>query len=556
MNKFPLLTSLLFSCSAFLATAQVVEVDLDAPQRMQRDMLFLASDSLKGRLPGTPEADVARDYIVNRLVQFGIEPVGPKGYLQEFPVPEYATVDYDKTGVVVGRKALVPHVDFYPVAYSSNGLVSAKTVAVGYGIVKEDGSYDDYAGKDVKGKIAVMNVSSPDGIHPHSAYAAYHSVVERIKLAKEKGAVAVLLTNPEETASDTPEFFKSIKSLGLPVLFIRDGEWEAKLAKKSRKVALQVEMKERTSKGYNIVGFIDNGKPQTVILGAHYDHIGMGRENSLYKGAPAIHNGADDNGSGTTLLLEMLGYYGTRVETNYNYLILFFSAEESGLIGSKYFVENTAPLLTDAAYMINMDMVGRLREDRIQLSGTGTAAEWDAILEEPINGLSIKKDPAGVGPSDHTSFYYKNMPVLHLFTGTHEDYHKPADDAEKINFKGMARLASLVYTITSRTAAYDRLTFQKTQSAEAKTTPRFSVTLGVVPDYLFAGPGLRIDGATEGRPAANAGLKGGDVILKIGQITIDDIYAYMNALGAFKKGDSTTVIYTRDGEEITTEITF
>ena len=556
MNKFQLLTSLVFTCSAFFSTAQTIPVDLDAPQRMQRDLLFLASDSLKGRLPGTPEADVARDFIANRMVQFGIEPVGPNGYFQEFPVPENATVEYDKTGLLIGRKTLIPHVDFYPVAYSSNGVAKAKTISVGYGIVKEDGSFDDYEGKKVEGKIAVLNVSSPDGVHPHSAYAAYHSVVERIELAKEKGAIAVLLINPEETASDTPEFFKSLKSLGVPVLFVRNADWEAKLAKKSFKVSLQVEMKERTSKGYNIIGFVDNGKPQTVIIGAHYDHIGMGRENSLYKGAPAIHNGADDNGSGTTLLLEMLRYYGARTETNYNYLILFFSAEESGLIGSKYFVENTAPLLTDAAYMINMDMVGRLREDRIQLSGTGTAAEWNEVLEAPINGLSIKKDPAGVGPSDHTSFYYKNMPVLHLFTGTHEDYHKPADDAEKINYKGMSRLASLVYTITARTAAYDRLTFQKTQSSEAKTTPRFSVTLGVVPDYLFAGPGLRIDGATDGRPAANAGLKGGDVILKIGQITIDDIYAYMNALGAFKKGDTTTVIYQREGEEITTEITF
>ena len=556
MNKFPLLTSLVFTCSAFFTTAQEVPLDLAAPQRMQRDLLFLASDSLKGRLPGTPEADVARDYIAERMVQNGIEPATSSGYFQEFPVPEFATVDYDKTGLVVGRKALVPHVDFYPVAYSANGLVEGKTVPVGYGIVKEDGSYDDYAGKDVAGKIAVLNVSSPDGVHPHSAFAAYHSLVERIELAKEKGAAAVLLINPEETASDVPEFFKSVKSLGVPVLFVRSGEWEAKLAKKSRKVALQVEQKERYSTGYNIVGFIDNGKPQTVILGAHYDHIGMGRENSLYKGAPAIHNGADDNGSGTTLLLEMLRYYGARTETNYNYLILFFSAEESGLIGSKYFVEHAAPLLSNAAYMINMDMVGRLREYRIQLSGTGTAAEWDAVLEAPIHGLSIKKDPAGVGPSDHTSFYYKNMPVLHLFTGTHEDYHKPADDAEKVNYKGMARLASLVYTITARTAEYDRLTFQKTQSSEAKTTPRFSVTLGVVPDYLFAGPGLRIDGATDGRPGANAGLKGGDVITKIGPITIDDIYAYMNALGAFKKGDTTTLIYERDGEEITTEITF
>ena len=208
MNKFQLLTSLVFTCSAFFSTAQTIPVDLDAPQRMQRDLLFLASDSLKGRLPGTPESDVARDFIANRMVQFGIEPVGPNGYFQEFPVPENATVDYDKTGLLIGRKALVPHVDFYPVAYSGNGEISGKTLSIGYGIVKEDGSYNDYEGKDLAGKIAVLNVSSPDGVHPHSAYAAYHSVNQRLKLAKANGAAAVLLINPEKTASDVPEFFK------------------------------------------------------------------------------------------------------------------------------------------------------------------------------------------------------------------------------------------------------------------------------------------------------------------------------------------------------------
>ena len=399
-------------------------------------------------------------------------------------------------------------------------------------------------------------MSSPDGVHPHSAYAAYHSVNQRLKLAKAKGAAAVLLINPEKTASDVPEFFKAINSIDIPVLFVRNEAAAEKLAKKSQKVSLAVSMKERYSTGYNLAGFVNNNKARTVVLGAHYDHIGMGGENSLYKGAPAIHNGADDNGSGTTLLLEAIRYYGKRQDTNYNYVILFFSAEESGLIGSKYFTEHPTFPLETVEYMINFDMVGRLRDNRLQVSGTGTAEQWDEILDAPIHDLDIKKDPAGVGPSDHTSFYYKNLPVLHLFTGTHEDYHKPADDADKVNYKGMATLASMVYTITARTSSYERLNFQKTTSAEQKTTPRFSVTLGVVPDYLFGGPGLKIDGATEGRPAANAGMKAGDIVLKIGDFTIDDIYAYMGALGAFKKGDTTTIVYKRGDEEIEAEITF
>ena len=555
MNKHFIVPILAIFCS-ISAVAQEVAIDPLAPKRMERDLAFLASDSLKGRLPGTRESDVARDYIEQRMAQYGLEPYGEDGYRQAFPVPEFVEVEADRNGLLVGKIIAQPHQDFYPVAYSANGDVEAKTVDIGYGIVKEDGSYNDYKGKTLDGRVAVMNVSSPDGVHPHSAYAAYHSIHQRLKLAKARGASAVLLINPEKTASDTPEYFKAIKSIGIPVVFVRNEELAKKLTKKSRSVSLSVFMEERYSTGYNLVGFINNGKPKTVVLGAHYDHIGMGKENSLYQGEPAIHNGADDNGSGTTMLLEMLTYYGGRVEQNYNYVILFFSAEESGLIGSKYFTAHPTFPLETVEYMINFDMVGRLRDNRLQVSGTGTAREWDEVLDASIHDLNIKKDPAGVGPSDHTSFYYNNIPVLHVFTGTHEDYHKPSDDVEKINFKGMAKLAAMVYSITSRTTAYEKIEFQKTKSAEQKSTPRFSVTLGVIPDYLFAGPGLKIDGATEGRPAAKAGMKAGDIVVKIGDFTIDDIYAYMSALGAFKKGDSTTLVYLRDGKEIEASLTF
>jgi hypothetical protein len=557
MNKFSSIALLLSTVFTTQVFAQEIPVDLNATKRMENDLFFLASDSLKGRKPGTAEAEVVRDLLARRMMELNIEPMGENGYFQWFPVPEYATVDYGATKLSIGKSPLEGHVDFYPVSLSAEtGQAAGKTVYVGYGIVTEDGSYDDFKGLDVRGAIAVMNVSSPDGIHPHSAYAAYHSLNQRVANLVNKGAKGVLLINPEETASDTQEFFKSINSSSVPVFFVRNENWANKLIKRSQKVSLSVLMNERFSDGYNVIGYIHNAKRKTVVLGAHYDHLGMGGENSLYKGPAAIHNGADDNGSGTALLLEVMRYYAQRKDTNYNYLIQFYSAEELGLVGSKYYTNHPTFPLKEVEYMINSDMVGRLREDRFQLSGTGTAVEWDEILETPIHGLDIKKDPAGVGPSDQTSFYYKDIPVLHLFTGTHNDYHKPTDDPEKINYKGMATLASFIYTITARTAAYEQLTFQKTTSSEQKTTPNFSVTLGVVPDYLFGGPGLRIDGATEGKPGAEAGLKSGDVILKIGDIAIDDIYAYMTALGAFKKGDTTSIVYKRGEEEITSPISF
>lgn len=557
MNKFLTLVLLLTTALPASVYAQEIPIDLSATKRMEQDLFFLSSDALKGRKPGTPEADVAREYIAGKMMAYGIEPMGENGYFQKFPVPEYAAVDYDATTLSVGNAQLEGHVDFYPVSIScETGKAASKTVYVGYAITTEDGSYDDFKGLDVNGAIAVMNVSSPDGIHPHSAYAAYHSLNERVASLVEKGAKGILLINPEGTASDTQEFFKSINASSLPVFFVRNEKWANKLMKRAQKTTMSVSISERFSDGYNVIGYIHNNKRKTVVLGAHYDHLGMGGENSLYKGPAAIHNGADDNGSGTTLLLEAMRYYAQRQDTNYNYLIQFYSAEELGLIGSKYWANNPTFPLKEVEYMINSDMVGRLRDNRLQLSGTGTAVEWDEILDTPIHGLDIKKDPAGVGPSDQTSFYYKDLPVLHLFTGTHDDYHKPTDDADKINYKGMAKLASLIYTITARTAYYENVTFQKTTSSEQKTTPNFSVTLGVVPDYLFGGPGLRIDGATEGRPGANAGLKAGDVIMKIGAIAIDDIYAYMTALGAFKKGDTTALVYVRDGDEVETEITF
>jgi aminopeptidase YwaD len=557
MNKFFTLALLLTTVLPAKVHAQEIPVDLTAVKRMEQDLFFLSSDALKGRKPGTAEADVARDYIVGKMLEYGIEPMGENGYFQKFPVPEYAEVNYGATKLWIGKTHLAGHEDFYPVSISATtGLVEEKTVYVGYGITTEDGTYDDFAKIDVAGKIAVMNVSSPDGIHPHSAYAAYHSLNERVANLVEKGATGVLLINPEATASDTREFFKSINGSTVPVFFVRNEKWAVKLMKRSLKTAIAVDMSERFSDGYNVIGYIHNNKRKTVVLGAHYDHLGMGGENSLYKGPAAIHNGADDNGSGTTLLLEAMRYYAQRKDTNYNYLIQFYSAEELGLIGSKYWTNHPTFPLKEIEFMINSDMVGRLRENRLQLSGTGTAVEWDEILDSPILGLDLKKDPAGVGPSDQTSFYYKDIPVLHLFTGTHNDYHKPTDDAEKINYKGMAKLTSLVYTITARSANYEGLNFQRTTSSEQKTTPNFSVTLGVIPDYLFGGPGLRIDGATEGRPGANAGLQAGDIILKIGDITIDDIYAYMTALGAFKKGDTTSLRFSREGQVIESEITF
>ena len=536
-----------------IAVGQTQESQTETPPtavtNMTFDIYYIADDVMMGRFPGTEQADLVRGYIDGRMRQYGLRPMGEDGYFQEFPVPRFVEVG-EETRLQLGKNKLQRHAQFYPVAYSSNGTAKGKSAYVGYGIVAPELNYDSYEGLDVDGKVAVLNVSAPDGVHPHSAYLAYHGLQDRIELAKERGAVAVVLINPEETASDTQERFKIIRESGLPVVFVRDSAVANELMEKKQRIELAVAQQETTVPGYNVIGFIDNGASKNVVIGAHYDHIGMGEENSLYKGPPAIHNGADDNGSGTVLLLELMRALAMEHQSpQYNYVIQFYSAEELGLIGSKYWTEHPTFPLEDIHFMINYDMVGKLRENRMQLSGTGTAKEWDAILDSTALNLDIKRDPNGIGPSDQTSFYLKDIPVLHFFTGTHPDYHKPTDDAEGIMIEGMVTQLDFTHRILAEASRYPELQFQKTKSEEQQSAPRFSVTLGVIPDYLFQGPGLRIDGATEGKPAALAGMKAGDIILELGAVKIEDIYAYMRALASFKKGDQATAKVKR-GEEI------
>ncbi len=306
----------------------------------------------------------------------------------------------------------------------------------------------------------------------------------------------------------------------------------------------------------NLLGLIDNGGSRTVILGAHYDHLGMGGEGSLYRGeAPAIHNGADDNASGVAVLLKLAKMLREWPEAKDNYLIILFSGEEIGLLGSNYFAKNPTLDLKQVPYMINLDMVGRLRDDKtLSVSGTGTTAIWPQLLNSLNPGFNLVLSESGVGPSDHTSFYLQDIPVLHFFTGQHEDYHKPTDDSDKLNYAGMEEIADYLFDLVKAMEAQEEVAFRKTRDESQQVS--FKVTLGVIPDYLFSGEGMRIDGVSEDRPAQKAGLQKGDVVVQLGDSTIVDMMSYMRALSAFEKGQTTTVVVDRNGEKITSEVTF
>jgi len=291
---------------------------------------------------------------------------------------------------------------------------------------------------------------------------------------------------------------------------------------------------------------------ELIVIGAHYDHLGMGSFGSLSSSGSKIHNGADDNASGTTGLLELAEYFSeNRPETDL--LFLAFSGEEMGLLGSQHYVENPTIELDNALAMINMDMIGRMNEDRMMIFGVATTDAWESILTDANrDSLTLDLVPDGTGSSDHTSFYYADMPVLHYFTDTHADYHRPSDDAEWINAEGEAKLLQHVARVIQHLDAMDKedLAFTEAPGQQRQSMSMDGPTLGVLPDYGYDGEGFRITGVSEGGAAKAGGLEGGDVIIQIGDMTVADIYEYMGALNELEKGQTVEVTVLRDGEEM------
>ncbi len=315
-------------------------------------------------------------------------------------------------------------------------------------------------------------------------------------------------------------------------------------------------------KANNIAAYLDNGAATTIIIGAHYDHLGIGEQSgSLEANSKGmIHNGADDNASGVAGVIELATYFTkNKVKEKNNFLFLCFSGEEMGLFGSKYLADHSPVDLGTVNYMINMDMIGRLdpQTKTLLVHGTGTSPVWETLVRGfETENIKIKTDSSGVGPSDHTSFYLKNLPVLHFFTGSHSDYHKPSDDYEKINYKGEAEVLKLIAKIIESPQTQDKLAFLTTKTKQTGTRSAFKVTMGVMPSYSSSAVGLQVDGVTEGKPAQKAGIKAGDIITQLGEYEIKDVYGYMDALGKFEKGQTVQAKVKRGEELLTLSITF
>jgi hypothetical protein len=422
---------------------------------------------------------------------------------------------------------------------------------------------NDYANiKSVKGKIVVMRLGHPDYLNPHSKLAAAADIETKVNIAIDKGAEGIIIVNTHAEILE-PDFKPIVKApfKAAPIYFFGKQSGLDSVQFVNAKVSIQIDTVSLKLEGHNVIGFINHKAPQTVVIGAHYDHLGYNElGGSTYRKQqnekPQIHNGADDNASGTAALIELAELLQKSPYRNHNYLFIAFSGEEQGLLGSRYFVDHPTIPLTQIDYMINMDMVGRLDtlKNSFSLSGTGTSPRWDSILPNiQIADLKVKYDPSGTGASDHTSFYNVGIPVLHFFTGSHSDYHKPSDDWELVNFKGSLQIIKYIYSIVGKLDKQSKLAFTKTKET-INTQSNFKVTLGIMPDYLFEGKGVKVDGTTEGKPAAMAGIKRGDVILKLDQFNINSMDDYMATLGKLEKGLQTKVIILRDGKEMALDV--
>ena len=308
--------------------------------------------------------------------------------------------------------------------------------------------------------------------------------------------------------------------------------------------------------GRNVLALIDKGSQYTIVVGGHYDHLGMGDEGSLHAGDREIHNGADDNASGIALILKLAADLRD-TDLKQNVLFIAFTGEEKGLWGSNYYCKNPTTDLSKVNFMINLDMVGRLEEDRgLIINSVGTSPAWKSSIDKSnISGIKITTTESGIGASDHTSFYLQDIPAVHFFTGAHEDYHKPADDADKINYDGILKIKEMIQRIVLDLDD-DKITFTKTNDENTPSRADFKVTLGVIPDYIYDGEGMRIDGIREGRPADNAGLVKGDIVIQIGDAEVADMMSYMKALGQFESGQTVPIKYMRDGKLMEGEVTF
>lgn len=526
---------------------------------------YLADDQLEGRAVGSEGARCAGDYLAAQFAALGLEPAGSQGsYFQSFSIRKGAELGPDNRLVVAGQ-AFSLGSDWVPFGFSASAEVSAELIYGGHLLSNPGTPADEFARLDISDKIVVVEWGDPDDAHGTGLRSDPHF---KATVAAGRDAAAIVLLAP--VGMGPPGLGDEIRAgLQIPVVVVRDEIAVAirELLIDGAEGTLATDVRVTTAEARNVVGLLPGASPtlrdEYVIVGAHYDHLGLGGEGSLAPDEQSVHNGADDNASGTAAVVEAARTLVEGRRPDRSILFMAFTGEERGLWGSAHFVREPTIDLGSVVAMLNLDMVGRVVNDEVTVFGVGTAAEWDQVLDAANSSLAapltLAKAPDGYGPSDHSSFYGEGIPVLHFFSNTHEDYHRPEDDWEKINVDGLVRVTELTARVASRLASGGADAVALTPVVQEQPAPAtasssssgYGAYLGTIPDMTPRDFGLRLTGVREGSPAAIAGLQAGDVVVEFDGNPVADIYAYTYALQARSVGDEVTIVVEREGERLT-----
>ena len=550
---------------------------------------YLASDELGGRFPGTPESKKAQDYIIAQYINTNISPLCEDGYLQHFDFISHVVAG-DNNSLSIGDKSYAISEDFIPIGFSENSRLSAGAVFLGYGFSIDDSvKWNDYENVNVEGKWALILRGGPDRDNPHSVYNPHLALRKKALLAKDNNAAGVIFVNQD----DDDELIKlrydnSFSGAGIPIIHVgkivveeifSNCNYDIQTLKKKlssnfqpfsfdipdKVISANIELEKTKSGAANILAVIPGNDPQLkdeyIVIGGHYDHLGMGGPGSGSR-APdtlAIHNGADDNASGIAGVIEIGEKLAAIQQDLKRSVILFnFDAEERGLLGSKHFIKNPLIPINSIVAMLNLDMIGHLADSVLTIGGSGTSPGFEELLTG-VNkkyNTDLKLSNEGYGPSDHATFYSKDIPVLFFFTGTHDDYHKPTDDFPIINLEGEKLISNFVYDVALHIAqGPEKPKFSEAGPKESQApSRRFKVTFGIIPAYGSQSEGMQIDGVRKDGPAEKAGLQKGDVITSINGKEVKSIYDYMYRLGELKKGQLVKVTLLRGDESLAFDV--
>lgn len=545
-----------FLILTFTAIAYSVQAQSDKQllKYIKKSVTYLADDQLEGRRTGTLGEKKANSYIIHEMGKNGLSPIfkyenGLELFVQPFQVKEGLSIEKAKLSFGDGS-VLELGKDFSPMAYSKNGTDTINQRGWMKNLEKKR--------KVILFDVQPMLSENASNVHFDADEEIYKSV-SRLATQNPDMIVVYNANDTGLTQSFNPKSKKEV--LNTYVINVTQSALQQITAKSNQNIiTIEVAIGDKFRNGLNAGGWIDNGAEQTIVLGAHYDHLGYGEDkNSLYAGSEQmIHNGADDNASGTAALLALSRILKTNGNKKYNYLFLAFSGEELGLYGSKYYTDHPAMDLKKISYMINMDMVGRLNDSThgLTVGGFGTSPAWGQLISLNDPYFKIKVDSAGNGPSDHTSFYRKDIPVLFFFTGTHSDYHKPSDDADKINYEGELKIVRYIESIIEKSSALEQIPFTKTKESATSGKSSFKVSMGIMPDYTYSGNGVHVDGVSDNKPAQKAGIKTGDVIYQLGDFTVSDVQSYMQVLNKMEKGVPVKVKLKRGNEEVEVTVVF